>query len=267
MRGCGMVVDCLRDRWFYASLAALNAEEMSPAELLRVFEDAHDANAPIFGPHSVYKERVTKHLGALTRAGMVEPGPRRGRRRVYRVLPLGSEMLESVGASGRFGRAHYEWLVAYARLTRHLDVDEPIPGPDPRDSPAMARERLLRRSTALLYGELLAPKWTYATLVTLAGGSLRYVEILKRVNAAVDANSDVVSGHLADSALAKRLEVLQQLTLVDRHREFGRARCYVLTRLGQELVASLEPVAQFGIRRDREMTAAVLSMQPGHPLF
>lgn len=257
MRGCGLVVDLLKDRWLFASLVALDHEALSPAELLNLFESAHDANAPVFGPHSVYRELVTRRLTSLTKAGLIEPNARCGRRRAYRSTALGAELLASLQASGRWGVAHYEWLVTYSRIQRHLDVDEPIPGPDPADP--LGRERMRRRSLALLYGELLSPKWTYATLVALAGRSLRFVEIITAVNAAVDASSDVVSGHLADPALSDRLDALQGLTLVDRVREFGRAHCYALTVQGRELVASLEPVAAFGIRRDAEMTAAVLA--------
>lgn len=259
-RGGGMVVDWMRDRWYYASLAALNQESLSPGELREVFESAIEANASIFGTHLIYKERVTKHLSALARAALIEAAPRCGRRRPYRSTALGIELLESLTDSAAFGRAHYGWLVTYSRLQRHLDTDAPIPGPDPRDGPGMVEERLRRRAVVMLYGEVLAPKWTYATLVALAGGSLRFSEIIAKVNSAVDASSDVVTGHLADSALTGRLEALQTLTLVDRKRVFGRARCYALTRLGRELVTSLEPVAEFGVRRDAEMTAAVLAM-------
>lgn len=259
-RGCGMVVDCLRDRWYYAALVALHAQPMSPSQLLGLFRSAHDANVPVFGTHSIYQELVTRHLGSLTRAGLIEPAPRDGRRRPYRASPLGAELLESLADSAGFGLAHYEWLAMCTRIQRHLDTDAPIPGPDPRDSPAMVEERLRRRSVVMLFGELLAPKWTFSVMAALAGGSLRFSEIIEVVNVAVEASSDVVSGHLADSGLAGRLEALQALTLVDRKREFGRARCYALTRLGHELVASLEPVALFGRRRDAELTAAVLAM-------
>lgn len=258
VRGGGVVVYWMRDRWFFASLVALDHEPLSPTELLELFQEAHDVNTSVFGVHSIYKERVTRHLGTLAKAGLIEAEPRHGRHRTYRTSALGSEMLGSVQASARFGRAHYEWLVAYARLQQHLDPDAPIPGPAPGDQ--LGEERMSRRALALLWSELLAPKWTYATLTALTVGQLRFSEIVKRVNVAVDYSSDVVSGHLADSALSARLEALQMLTLVDHKRLFGRSRCYALTTLGRELVASLEPAAQFGIRRDAEMTAAASAL-------
>lgn len=253
-----MVVDWMRDRWYYASLVALDHEPLSPSELLELFHEVHEVNVPVFGAHSIYKELITRHLGTLARASLIEAAPREGRHRRYRASLLGSEMLASLEDSGQFGRAHYEWLVTYSRMQRHLDLDAPIPGPDPDDP--LGEERMKRRSLAMLYGELLNPKWTFATLAALAGGPLRFSEIITRVNRAVDANADVMSGHLADSALTGRLEALQALTLVDRKRLLGRYRCYGLTRLGHELATSLEPVTEFGVRRDVEMTAAVLAM-------
>jgi DNA-binding HxlR family transcriptional regulator len=259
-RGCGMVVDWLRDRWFYACLAMLYVQPMSPSELLALFQATYRANAPIFGPHLVYSEYVTKHLGTLARGGLVERGPACGRRREYSVTPLGAELLASLSDAAVYARARYEPLARYSRARKHLDPNVVLLPVDPDDE--VMQERLRRRSLALLFSVVLAPKWTYATLAALTWGQLRFSQIIAVVNRAAAASPDVVSGRLVDSMLSARLGALQQLGLVARLPAPSGARAvYALTDEGRALMVALEPVARFGMRRNAEMTAAVKAMQ------
>lgn len=258
-RGCGVVVDWLRDRWFYAALVLLRAQPMSPSELLYVLKATRAANIPIFGPHLVYPESVKRHLAALGCAGLVDPGPLEGRRREYAVTPLGEELLDSLNDATLYARSRYEWLVRYSREQRHLDPNVLLLPVDPLDE--VMQVRLLRRSAALLFGVVFRPKWTFAVLAALTWGSLRFSQIIAVVNRAVEASPDVVSGHLADSVLAARLDALQHLGLVARvPARQGHHAVYGLTDEGRALMAALEPVARFGMRRDAEMTAAVRAM-------
>jgi len=262
-RGCGMVVDWLRDRWFYAALVLLRAQPMSPSEIVGVLKETRSVNVPIFGPHTVYPESVTRHLGTLARGGLVKPGPLVGRRREYTLTTLGHEMLDSLGDATAYGRDRYEWLVRCARMQQHMDLCAPVPMRSPGDSDEVAEERLRRRATALLFGVVLSPKWTFATVAALTRGPLRPYRIIAVVNAAVEASPDVVSSHLVDSVLAARLDTLQRMGLVVQiPAEVGRRTSYALTGCGRALMAALEPVAEFGIRRDAEMTAAVRAMWP-----
>lgn len=260
-RGCGMTVDWLRDRWFYAALVLLRAQPMSPSELLDVLKATRSVNVPIFGPHLIYPESVTRHLGTLTRGGLIEPGPLEGRRREYTVTGLGCELLDSLTDATTYGRERYDWLVRCARMQQHMDPCAPIPMRSPGDSDEVAEERLRRRATALLFGVVFSPKWTFATLAALTRGPLRPYRIIAVVNSAAAASPDVVSGHLVDSILAARLDMLQRMGLVVQvSAQVGRRTSYALTDCGRALMESLEPVAQFGIARDAEMTAAVKAM-------
>lgn len=260
-RGCGMVVDCLRDRWYYACLVGLRAQPLSPSELLDAFHAAHDANAQVFGSHNIYSECVTRHLGALANAGLIEPRALQGRRRAYATTRLGVELLDSLSESADYGWSRYGWLVRACREERHMDPDAPLPAPNPADSDDMVRERLLRRATALLFGVALSPKWTFSTLAALTGGPLRPYQILAGVNDAVGASPNVASGRLATPTLNARLETLQRLKLVVQiPSETDRRVSYALTDDGQALMTALEPMARFGMRRGAEMTAAVRAM-------
>lgn len=258
-RGCGMVVDWLRDRWFYAALVLLRAQPMSPSELFGVLKATRATNIPIFGPHLVYPKSVTRHLAALTRGALIEPGPPEGRRREYSVTPLGAELLDSLNDATLYARARYEWLVRYSREQRHLNPNVLLVPVDPLDE--VMQVRLLRRSAALLFGVMFGPKWTFATLAALTWGSLRFSQIIAVVNRAAESSPDVVSGHLADSVLAARLDALQYLGLVVRApAQQGHRAVYALTDEGRALMAALEPVARFGMQRNAEMTAAVKAM-------
>jgi DNA-binding HxlR family transcriptional regulator len=260
-RGCGMVVDWLRDRWFYASLVVLRDQPQTPTELLGRFQAARKTNVAVFGPYSVYPESITRHLGTLARAGLIEAGPLRERRREYAPTALGLELLDSLDAARAYSRDRHDWLVRCARIQQHMNPCAPIPMRSPGDSDAAAEERLRRRATALLFGTLLGPKWTFATMAALTRGPLRPYRIIAVVNGAVAASPDVVSGHLADSILAARLDALQRTGLVIRiPAAVGRRTSYGLTLEGYALMEALEPVAAFGIARDAEMTAAVKAM-------
>lgn len=258
-RGCGMVVDWLRDRWLYAALALLRVQPMSPSELFAIFKDYHAASMEVFGPHSIYPESVTRHLSTLTRGGLLMPGPWEGRRRRYSPTPLGVELLDSLGDATVYARSRYEHLLRYAREQGHLD---PCIAPLFLEPPSSENpQRLDRRSTALLFGAVFGPKWTYATLAALTWGSLGFGQIIEVVHRAASASPDVVSGRLVDSTLAARLDTLQHLGLVEwKPVRTGRRGAYNLTGDGRALMTALEPVAGFGIRRDAEMTAAVRAM-------
>lgn len=254
-----MVVDWLRDRWFYAALVLLQEQPMSPSELLCVLKATRAANVPIFGPHLVYPKSVTRHLAALTRGALIEPGPPEGRRREYSVTPLGTELLDSLDEATLYARARYEHLVRYSRQQRHMDPDVVLPPADPDDE--VMQRRLRRRATALLFGVVFGPKWTFATMAALTWGSLRFSQIIAVANRAAGASPDVVFGHLVDSVLAARLDTLQHLGLVVRVPvEQGHRAPYALTEQGRALMVALEPVAAFGIARNAEMTAAVKAM-------
>lgn len=256
-----MTLDWLRDRWFYAALVLLRAQPMSPSELLDTFKTKRPANAAIFGPHTLYRKTVTRHLGTLTRGGLIEPGPLVGRRREYAVTGLGCGLLDSLADATAYGRDRYIWLVRCARMQQHMDPCAPIPMRSPGDSDEVAEERLRRRATALLFEGVFGPKWTFAVLAAMTRGPLRPYRIIAVVNAAVAASPDVVSGHLVDSTLAARLDTLQRMGLVVQiPAQVGRRTSYALTDEGRALMVALEPVAAFGIARDAEMTAAVKAM-------
>lgn len=256
-----MVVDVLRDRWHYACMAVLRSNPLSPSELLNAFHAAAEDAAQVLGTHNVYPERVTRHLSVLTAAGLVKPGCVRGRLRTYSTTPLGADLLDSLDAAAHYGWHRYGWLVRCTRAERHIDLNAPLPAPDPADSDDMVRQRLLRRTVVMLFGTVLAPKWSFATLAALTGAPLRPYRILAVVNGAVGASPDVVSGHLATPMLNTRLDRLQQLGLVVCiDSEMDRRTSYALTDDGHALMESLEPVAVFGMRRDREMTAAIKAM-------
>lgn len=260
-RGCGMVVDWLRDRWFYAALVLLRAQPMSPSELLAVLKRTRPANVAIFGPHAIYPKSVARHLHTLASGGLIEPGPLIGRRREYTVTGLGCEMLDSLADATAYAQDRYRWLVRCARIQQHMDLCAPIPMRSPGDSDEVAEERLRRRATAVLFGVLLGPKWTFAMLAALTRGPLRPYRILAVVNEAAAASPDVVSGHLVDSTLATRLDTLQRIGLVVQiPAQVGRRTSYALTEEGRALMVALEPIATFGIARDAEMTAAVKAM-------
>ncbi|NUQ98888.1 MAG: hypothetical protein HOY79_20785 [Streptomyces sp.] len=252
-------MDWLRDRWFYAALVLLRAQPMSPSELVGALKATRAANIQIFGPHLVYPESVTRHLAGLTRGGLIEPGPLEGRRREYSATPLGAELLDSLNDATLYARARYEHLVRYSRQQHHMDPDVVLRPADPLDE--VMQVRLLRRSTALLFGVVFGPKWTFATMAALTWGSLRFSQIIAVVNRAAQASPDVVSGRLVDSILAARLDTLQHLGLVAWARECpGRRGVYGLTDEGRALMVALEPVARFGMARDAEMTAAIKAM-------
>lgn len=260
-RGCGMVVDFLRDWWLYACLVALRDDPQTPTELLERFQSARRANAAVFGAYSIYPENVTRHLRPLTRAGLIEARPLSGRRREYAVTGLGGELLDSLGLVGVYGRGRYEWLARSARLLQHMDPAVRLEMRSPGDSDEVTEERLTRRATALVFGVVLGPKWSFATLASLVRTPLRPYRIIAVVNAAVAASPDVVTGHLAHPTLTARLEALQRIGLVvEVPATVGHRTSYTLTLRGRLLMEALEPVAAFGIARDAEMTAAIRAM-------
>lgn len=261
IRGCGMVVGCLQDRWFYALLVTLRDEPQTPTELLARFQAAREFNMPVFGPYSIYPESITRHLRSLTRAGLTEARPLKGRRRKYIVSSLGMELLDSLDDVGTYGRTRYLWLVRSTRILRHADPDAPLPIRNPGDTDKMAEERRTRWTTALLLGTVLAPKWTFSVLAALTRSPLRFYRIGAVVNAAIAASPDVATGHLVDSTLAARLEALQQIGLVVRiPSDVDRRTVYALTEHGRALMVALAPVAAFGMARDAEMAAAYKAM-------
>lgn len=251
----------MRDRWFYACLVTLRDEPLTPTELLWRFQSARKDNVSVFGIYSVYPKTVTRHLRSLTRGGLVEAQPLSGRRREYAATGLGGELLDSLGPVGVYGRGRYEWLARSARIQQSMDPSAPLPLRSPGDSDEVAEERLKRRATALVFGVILGPKWTFATLAALTGAPLRPYRIIAVVNAAVAANQDVVTGHLASPSLTARLETLQRIGMVvEVPAAVGHRTSYALTLKGRLLMEALEPVAAFGKARDAEMTAAVRAM-------
>lgn len=251
----------MRDRWFYACLVTLRDESLTPTELLWRFRSARKVNVSIFGVYSVYPENVTRHLRSLTRAGLIEAGTLSGRRREYAATALGGELLDSLEPVGVYGRGRYEWLARSARIQQNMNPYSPLPMRSPGDSDEVTEERLKRRATALVFGVILGPKWTFATLASLIHAPLRPYQIIAVVNAAVAASPDVVTGHLASPALTARLEALQRIGLVvEVPATVGHRTSYTLTLRGRLLMEALEPVARFGIARDAEMTAAVRAM-------
>lgn len=247
-----MVAACLRDRWAYATIATLHTRPASPSELLAAFQAARSETAALVGPALVYGKCVTRHVGLLSRRGLIEAVSRQGqgRRREYRTTDLGTALLDSLGPAAAFGADRYFWLAHHCREMRRVDAWLPVPPPGTGSAQA----------ATMLFAVLLRPRWTLAVLAVLAGGPLRFTQITAAVNSVAEANRDVAPGRISDSVLHERLITLQRLGLVVLVPVLpGRRIAYALTTDGRALMEALEAVAAFGVKHDVELTAAFLA--------
>jgi DNA-binding HxlR family transcriptional regulator len=271
--GAGHVVEILSVSWRGASLAALKSGPLSPPEILEVFKAAQAANVSVFGPHAVYMECVKRHLAVLTRGALVEVGPLTGGRRQYLLAPVARAMLDALEPTADYGVLHFDWLVGIGRASRKIVTAESARNFDPPIEGLSQLERLRRRSLALIFSRLFAPRWTYSTLAMLAAGPMRFSSFIDRVERLLKTvDQPHLESHPSRATLTSRLEYLRGIGLVDQiddtaHRNPARPPksrevAYVATASGLELLAALESVAKFGVENNDILFRAVRALTP-----
>lgn len=103
--------------------------------------------------------------------------------------------------------------------------------------------------------EILGGKWKSVILARLKNGKLRYAELRASIPA------------ISDKVLTQRLNDLEELGLVARHKRGGRGApsSYELTARGKSLAPALEVLYRWGARMAKEV-GAVIEPPPGAPL-
>lgn len=272
IRATGLVVDLLRNRWNLATIYALEAAPMRPGEIEELLYAAAAPNTPVFGLMVVSRECVHRRLGFLLRAGLVDKvtvrtGPRSETR--YRLTGLAVDLLDALQGVTEFGTTEYRLLVALSRAGRGVDPAEPIPESPPQSPPVLVPEpvRVGRRGVVLVFGHLLRPSWTFTVLASLSGGPMTPSGLRGIVNTALEENPDVLTSSalpaLGKGSLYRLLGQMVDAGLLDSQQgseqtsSSGPPRTvellYSLTRFGTAALASLEPIAAFGIARDIEL--------------
>jgi DNA-binding HxlR family transcriptional regulator len=95
--------------------------------------------------------------------------------------------------------------------------------------------------------EILGGKWKSVILAKLKNGTLRYAELRASIPA------------LSDKVLTQRLNDLEELGLIVRHKRGGRGApsSYELTARGQSLAPALEVLYVWGERMAKEVGAVI----------
>lgn len=267
VRGAGLVAEPLRELWRHATLLALADGAARPVEILDMFNAAVPSNATVFGQRAVYRECVSKHLGWLLRAALVERIPIEvgdGRQHAYQATVLGSGLLQAVEPAVGYAVGWYGSLVRICQAANGLPVHGP-PRPDPAESPRMQAERIRRRCAIAVFGYLLEPAWTWQTLTALSAGAARVSELLDAVNAKGRGNMELLGyAEVSRGALYRRLEGMQGLGLVAEFPQLDGS-FYRLTGFSRGLLGAFGAAARFGVEHRVALAAGARIRQTGPP--
>ncbi|MEV1083476.1 hypothetical protein AB0I98_35560 [Streptomyces sp. NPDC050211] len=250
LRGTGLALEMLRNRWTYPVLVALRDHPLRPAQLLDHINEGNRRNADLVGTRVLHEKTLYMTLRRMEGDGLIIRQKRAGSGNgaTPRELPPMSRGLLAAlhciaaWAGGQrdqlatFLRVHRGWARAGSQLG-----DPKAVGPRHALSPDQEYWRDIGMALVIL-----RLRWGFAVLSQLRHGGQHPTGIGAAVNAGIARNRDI-TGHrtMSDKVLWDTLHRLVEAGLVNYQPRQGQfastARCD-LTLAGRTLLAALAPL-------------------------
>ncbi|MFG1667630.1 hypothetical protein [Streptomyces sp. Y7] len=250
LRGTGLALEMLRNRWTYPVLVALQDRPLRPAQLLEHINEGNRRNADLVGIRVLHEKTLYMTLRRMEGDGLIirQKHAGAGNGATPRELTSMSRgLLAALHRIATWAGGQRDQLAMFLRERRGLaSPGSQVAGPK-ASGPPLARspdqEYWRDIGMALVIVRL---RWGFSVLSQLRHGAQHPTGIVAAVNAGVARNRDI-TGHrtMSDKVLWDTLHRLVEAGLVNYQPRQGQfastARCD-LTSAGRTLLVALAPL-------------------------
>lgn len=260
LRGTGMSLELLRNRWTYPVLVALRSGPLRSAQLLDLINEGNARNVDLVGARVLHERTLVTTLHRMEAEGLIL--------RKIEVLASGVApweltlmsrgLLNAMDGIASWARDHVDHLTTTVRKHRGLPQEEV----DPATSGLLPRrpEQDYWRSVGMAL-VILRLRWSFAVLCQMSRGPQHPTGIAAAINAGIARNRDITGNRaLSEKVLWDTLHRLVDGGLINHQPRAGQfastARC-TLTASGYALLAALAPVGTWASEHEEHLTAIV----------
>ncbi|MFF9897718.1 winged helix-turn-helix transcriptional regulator [Streptomyces longispororuber] len=263
LRGIGMAVELIRNKWTYAVLVALLDGAMCTPELLVHINKGNMRNADLLNEWVLHEKTLLETLRRMEGEGLIARRPAEPRAKCAgrELTPMAAELLEALSEPAAWATRHADLLLRNLQVRRGVhagggEVRRRLKPEAGMRTPSQERWRNL--GVALT---MLRLRWSFAVISGLRHGPLRPTGLAAVINENAERNRHI-TGHrnVSDKVLwgtLHRLSVDGVVAHEGRGREFAStARCS-LTDSGHDLLAALAPMGYWAARHEEELVAVM----------
>ncbi|WP_416968277.1 hypothetical protein [Streptomyces sp. 4F14] len=260
LRGIGMVLELLRNRWTYSVVVTLLESPLDGRQLLAGINEGAARNADLAAVRVLHPNVLLTRLRQMAEEGLLlarHPGADVGDGPdLWELTAEGKELFHSLHRMTAWATGHRTCLTT--ALRRHRQGSGC--GQPPTWGPVLTPEQERRRGTGMVL-EVLRPRWAFAILCQLSHGPQQPTGVTEAVNAGVVRNRDLTGPRrLSEKVFWDTLHRLVDAGLVVHRPRPGQiastARC-TLTPAGHELLAALGPVGEWAVEHEDRLLVIV----------
>ncbi|WP_075737709.1 winged helix-turn-helix transcriptional regulator [Streptomyces acidiscabies] len=260
LRGIGMVLELLRNRWTFSVLVTLLEGPLDGRQLLISINEGAARNADLVGARVLHSNVLLARLRQMEKEGLLlvgQPGSDAGDGPdLWELTAEGKELFHSLRRVAAWAVGHRDRLAAALRKHRRGGVS----GQLAVGEPVLTAEQDCRRGVGMALG-VLHPRWAFAVLCQLSQGPQQPTGVTEAVNAGIDRNRDITGRRsLSEKMFWDTLHRLVDAGLVVHRPRPGQiastARC-TLTPAGHELLDALGPVGEWAIEHEEQLLTIV----------
>ncbi|QNP74972.1 winged helix-turn-helix transcriptional regulator [Streptomyces roseirectus] len=256
LRGIGMTLELLRNRWTYPVLVALLDGPLGTGRLLALINEGTARNADLVGSRVLRERVLLTTLRQLETEGIFLSGRTEPEPAIWELTVAGRELLHSLNRVAVWVSAHRDQLAD--ALRRHRGHPQQPPG-----VPVLRPEQEHWRGVGMTLA-VLCLRWSFPILCRLGDGLQHPTGIIQAVNAGIARTCDLAERPLSEKMFWDTLHRLVDAGLVThqpRQGQFASAARCTLTPAGHALLAALAPVGEWAVSHERQLLAAVRRRQ------
>ncbi|MFC4463979.1 hypothetical protein ACFPH6_05275 [Streptomyces xiangluensis] len=264
LRGIGMTLELLRNRWTYPALVALRSDPLSPARLLDRINEGNARNADLVGPRILHEKTLFTTLHRMEAEGLIirKTDAVSGNSVAPRdFTPMSRGLLAALHPVAAWAGDHRDQLTASLRKHRGLpQTDTDLDPPKAAEPASLTPEQDYWRGVGMTL-VILRLRWGFSVISQLSRGPQHPTSITAEINAGIARNRDITGNRtLSEKVLWDTLHRLLHAGLINHQPRAGQfastARC-ALTASGYALLGALTPVGHWAIEHEELLTGII----------
>ena len=263
LRGTGMALELLRNRWTFPLLVALRTDSLSPVQLLDCINEGNARNRDLVGSRILHEKSLFTALQRMEAEGLVvRQNDASGNGVVPRALTsLSRDLLADLNSVAVWADAYRNQLtVALCGHRGLLDADTCIPSRAAAGSLHLSPEQDYWRGVGMAL-VILRLRWSFSVICQLSRGPQRPTGIAAEINAGIARNRDITGNRtMSEKVLWDTLHRLVHADLINhqpRAGQFASTALCALTPSGFALFEALTPIGKWGGRHEAHCTRVI----------
>lgn len=263
LRGTGMALELLRNRWTFPLLVALRADSLSPVQLLDCINEGNARNRDLVGSRILHEKSLFTALHRMEAEGLVfRTSDAPGNGVAPRALTsISRDLLANLNSVAVWADAHRDQLtVALCGHRGLLEADARLPSRAVTVPPPLSPEQDYWRGVGMTL-VILRLRWSFSVICQLSRGPQHPTGLAAEINAGIARNRDITGNRtMSEKVLWDTLHRLVHADLINhrpRAGQFASTALCALTSSGFALFEALTPIGKWGAGHEAHCTRVI----------